>query len=254
MGLRGAMSEARVGLVIEDDQDIRELVRVVLSQAGFDVHVASTGSAGVTSARELNPDVITLDLGLPDIDGFEVARQIRKSSDAYIIMLTARAEELDTLMGLEAGGDDYLTKPFRPRELRARVEAMMRRPRASSESKPVTEELPDPEITHNGLAVSAGSRTAVLNGRELKLTRTEFDLLLALLETGRIVRTKADLARRLRNEQYDVGSYVSDADERAVEVHMGNLRKKLGDSIQTPHWLETVRGVGYRLAPSASNN
>lgn len=248
------MSEVRVGLVIEDDQDIRELVRVVLSQAGFDVHVASTGSAGVTSARELNPDVITLDLGLPDIDGFEVARQIRKSSDAYIIMLTARAEELDTLMGLEAGGDDYLTKPFRPRELRARVEAMMRRPRASSsESKAATEDN-DPEVTHNGLAVSAGSRTAVLNGTELKLTRTEFDLLVALLETGRIVRTKADLARRLRNEPYDVGSYVSDADERAVEVHMGNLRKKLGDSIQSPRWLETVRGVGYRLAPAVQNN
>jgi CheY-like chemotaxis protein len=157
------MSEARVGLVIEDDQDIRELVRVVLSQAGFDVHVASTGSAGVNSARELNPDVITLDLGLPDIDGFEVARQIRKTSDAYIIMLTARAEELDTLMGLEAGGDDYLTKPFRPRELRARVEAMMRRPRSSSSDAKHAPEAADPEMTHNGLAVSAGSRTAVLN-------------------------------------------------------------------------------------------
>ncbi|WP_144663265.1 response regulator transcription factor [Paenarthrobacter nicotinovorans] len=247
------MSEVRVGLVIEDDQDIRELVRVVLSQAGFDVHTASTGSAGVTYARQLNPDVITLDLGLPDIDGFEVARQIRKSSDAYIIMLTARAEELDTLMGLEAGGDDYLTKPFRPRELRARVEAMMRRPRSSSDVKSAPEAA-DPELVHNGLAVSAGSRTATLNGTELKLTRTEFDLLLALLETGRIVRTKADLARRLRNEPYDVGSYVSDADERAVEVHMGNLRKKLGDSIQNPRWLETVRGVGYRLAPSIQSN
>jgi DNA-binding response OmpR family regulator len=168
-------------------------------------------------------------------------------------MLTARAEELDTLMGLEAGGDDYLTKPFRPRELRARVEAMMRRPRASSDTKSAPEEA-DPEMIHNGLAVSAGSRTAILNGTELKLTRTEFDLLLALLETGRIVRTKADLARRLRNEPYDVGSYVSDADERAVEVHMGNLRKKLGDSIQGPRWLETVRGVGYRLAPAVNNN
>jgi DNA-binding response OmpR family regulator len=247
------MSEVRVGLVIEDDQDIRELVRVVLSQAGFDVHTASTGSAGVMSARELNPDVITLDLGLPDIDGFEVARQIRKSSDAYIIKLTARAEELDTLMGLEAGGDDYLTKPFRPRELRARVEAMMRRPRASSDTRSAPDEA-DPEMAHNGLSVSAGSRSAVLNGKELKLTRTEFDLLLALLETGRIVRTKADLARRLRNEPYDVGSYVSDADERAVEVHMGNLRKKLGDSIQAPRWLETVRGVGYRLAPPVQSN
>ncbi|OFI37621.1 DNA-binding response regulator [Arthrobacter sp. SW1] len=243
------MSDARVGLVIEDDQDIRELIRSVLSQAGFDVHVAATGSAGVDSARQLDPDVITLDLGLPDIDGFEVARRIRKSSDAYIIMLTARTEELDTLMGLEAGGDDYLTKPFRPRELRARVEAMMRRPRSSSNS---TDSAPGESVLrHNGLDLSAASRSAVVDGVELRLTRTEFDLLLALMESGRVVRSKADLARRLRNEPYDVGSYVSDSDERAVEVHMGNLRKKLGDSTQSPRWLETVRGVGYRLAPAA---
>ena len=249
------MSEVRVGLVIEDDQDIRELVRVVLSQAGFDVHVASTGSAGVTSARELNPDVMTLDLGLPDIDGFEVARQIRKSSDAYIIMLTARAEELDTLMGLEAGGDDYLTKPFRPRELRARVAAMMRRPRSTPE---LAEEAGAPaatanegrKYTHNGLDLSYESRTVAVDGQELSLTRTEFDLLHALLEAGRMVRTKADLVRRLRDEPYDVGSYISEADERSVEVHMGNLRKKLGDSAQNPRWLQTVRGVGYRLAPA----
>ena len=128
------MSESRVGLVIEDDHDIRELVRVVLVQAGFDVQVASSGAAGVVAAKELNPAVITLDLGLPDIDGFEVARQIREFSDAYIVMLTARAEELDTLIGLESGADDYLTKPFRPRELRARVAAMMRRPRSTSDS------------------------------------------------------------------------------------------------------------------------
>lgn len=244
------MSEPRVGLVIEDDQDIRELVRTVLSQAGFEVHVAASGLAGVDSARLLEPDIITLDVGLPDIDGFEVARRIRKMSDAYIIMLTARSEELDTLIGLEAGGDDYLTKPFRPRELRARVEAMMRRPRAGStvgsDSAGAGQDL-----THNGLVLSPGARSAVLDGAELRLTRTEFDLLLALMEAGRIVQSKTDLARRLRNEPYDVGSFVSESDERAVEVHMGNLRRKLGDSTTAPRWLETVRGVGYRLAPAA---
>lgn len=251
------MSEARVGLVIEDDHDIRELVRTVLTQAGFDVSVASGGAEGVLMAKSLNPDVITLDLGLPDIDGFEVSRQIREFSDAYIVMLTARTEELDTLIGLESGADDYLTKPFRPRELRARVAAMMRRPRSVPEPGEVTVDAsPDgtshPErgnFSHNGLELSYASRTVAVDGKEMNLTRTEFELLYALLEAGRTVRTKSDLVRRLRDEDYDVGSYISEADERSVEVHMGNLRKKLGDSPQQPRWLQTVRGVGYRLAP-----
>jgi two-component system OmpR family response regulator len=253
------MSDARVGLVIEDDQDIRELVRTVLSQAGFDVSVASSGAEGVLVAKNLNPDVITLDLGLPDIDGFEVSRQIREFSDAYIVMLTARTEELDTLIGLESGADDYLTKPFRPRELRARIAAMMRRPRsvadpadavpadAAADAGAVHPERGN--YSHNGLELSYSSRTVVVDGKEMNLTRTEFELLHALLEAGRTVRTKSDLVRRLRDEDYDVGSYISEADERSVEVHMGNLRKKLGDSPQKPRWLQTVRGVGYRLAP-----
>lgn len=250
------MSESRVGLVIEDDHDIRELVRVVLVQAGFDVQVASSGAAGVVAAKELNPAVITLDLGLPDIDGFEVARQIREFSDAYIVMLTARAEELDTLIGLESGADDYLTKPFRPRELRARVAAMMRRPRSTSDSSSSGGKAPavaagnGRTLTHNGLEFSYDARTVSVDGRELHLTRTEFDLLHALLEAGRMVRTKSELVKRLRDEPYDVGGYISEADERSVEVHMGNLRKKLGDSPQNPRWLQTVRGVGYRLAPA----
>lgn len=253
------MSEARVGLVIEDDQDIRELVRTVLTQAGFDVTVAGSGTEGVLAAKSLNPDVITLDLGLPDIDGFEVSRQIREFSDAYIVMLTARTEELDTLIGLESGADDYLTKPFRPRELRARIAAMMRRPRAlpePAESGPVSDPpvdarkgSEDGHYSHNGLELSYASRSVTVDGQELNLTRTEFELLYALLEAGRTVRTKSDLVRRLRDEDYDVGSYISEADERSVEVHMGNLRKKLGDSPQRPRWLQTVRGVGYRLAP-----
>lgn len=247
------MNEPRVGLVIEDDHDIRELVRVVLSQAGFDVHVATTGTAGVEAARELQPLVITLDLGLPDIDGFEVARQIREFSEAYIVMLTARAEELDTLMGLESGADDYLTKPFRPRELRARIAAMMRRPRTTADAGSGAGDGPAVDgkaYRHNGLDFSYETRTASVDGRELHLTPTEFDLLLSLLEAGRVVRTKADLVRRLRNEPYDVGSYTSESDERAIEVHMGNLRKKLGDNAQNPRWVQTVRGVGYRLAPA----
>jgi DNA-binding response OmpR family regulator len=253
------MSDARVGLVIEDDHDIRELVRTVLTQAGFEVTVASSGAEGVLVAKTLNPDVITLDLGLPDIDGFEVSRQIREFSDAYIVMLTARTEELDTLIGLESGADDYLTKPFRPRELRARIAAMMRRPRSAPDADPVAvEPAADANghsergnYSHNGLELSYASRTVTVDGTEMNLTRTEFELLHALLEAGRTVRTKADLVRRLRDEDYDVGSYISEADERSVEVHMGNLRKKLGDSPQQPRWLQTVRGVGYRLAPEA---
>jgi two-component system OmpR family response regulator len=252
------MSDARVGLVIEDDHDIRELVRTVLTQAGFDVTVASSGAEGVLTAKTLNPDVITLDLGLPDIDGFEVSRQIREFSDAYIVMLTARTEELDTLIGLESGADDYLTKPFRPRELRARIAAMMRRPRSvpdpveASGVEATADAAAHPErgnYSHNGLELSYASRTVTVDGMEMNLTRTEFELLHALLEAGRTVRTKADLVRRLRDEDYDVGGYISEADERSVEVHMGNLRKKLGDSPQKPRWLQTVRGVGYRLAP-----
>ena len=253
------MSDARVGLVIEDDHDIRELVRTVLTQAGFDVTVASSGAEGVLTAKTLNPDVITLDLGLPDIDGFEVSRQIREFSDAYIVMLTARTEELDTLIGLESGADDYLTKPFRPRELRARIAAMMRRPRTvpdAAEAAAGVEASADGQVhpergnySHNGLELSYASRTVIVDGAEMNLTRTEFELLHALLEAGRTVRTKSDLVRRLRDEDYDVGGYISEADERSVEVHMGNLRKKLGDAPQKPRWLQTVRGVGYRLAP-----
>src|SRR6476469_6020535 len=157
------MSEARVGLVIEDDHDIRELVRTVLTQAGFDVTVASGGAEGVLMAKSLNPDVITLDLGLPYIDGFEVSRQIREFSDAYIVMLTARTEELDTLIGLESGADDYLTKPFRPRELRARVAAMMRRPRSAPElgeepGSPAAAANEGRKYTHDGLDLSYDSR------------------------------------------------------------------------------------------------
>lgn len=270
------MEIQRVAVIIEDDKDIRDLLFAVLQQSGFEVFTSPTGTEGVEAVRQHKPAVVTLDLGLPDIDGFEVIRQLRLFSDAYIVMLTARAEELDTLMGLEAGADDYITKPFRPRELRARISAMLRRPRgeggenasapapavslpaASAPAPVMTATLQpafsasgNPVFAHNGLTLDPGTRTTEINGTSVDLTRTEFDLLHALLEGGRLVRTKTDLVRRLRGEEYDTGSFISDADERTVEVHVGNLRRKLGDDSKAPRWLETVRGVGYRLAPQA---
>ncbi|MCQ1954398.1 response regulator transcription factor [Arthrobacter sp. zg-Y238] len=267
------MEIQRVAVIIEDDADIRDLLNAVLQQSGFKVYTAPNGSEGVEAVRLHNPTVVTLDLGLPDIDGFEVIRQLRQFSDAYIVMLTARAEELDTLMGLEAGADDYITKPFRPRELRARISAMLRRPRGESagDAETVSVDAPSSSVqgtgapavqapapaaaagtlAHNGLTLNPGTRTTEIHGKGVELTRTEFDLLQALLEGGRLVRTKTDLVRRLRGEEYDTGSFISDADERTVEVHVGNLRRKLGDDSKAPRWLETVRGVGYRLAPQA---
>lgn len=268
------MDNPRVAVIVEDDQDIRELISVILNQAGFKVHTAGNGADGVEAVRTHHPDIVTLDLGLPDIDGFEVARRIRLFSDTYIVMLTGRADEMDTLLGLETGADDYLTKPFRPRELRARISAMMRRPRAAEQGIPSRNHESDtssPQIVGGaaaisgpdtpadapaaaavprdlkGLVVNDGDRTAEVDGTELELTRTEFDLLHALVDGGKQVRSKSDLVRWLRGEEYDVGTYISDADERTIEVHMANLRRKMGDNPRDPRWIKTVRGVGYRL-------
>lgn len=265
------MEPARRAVVIEDDDDIRHLLETVLSQAGFEVTARSNGYDGVDAVRALGPVVVTLDVNMPGMDGFETAKRIRAFSDAYIVMLTALGEEIDTLRGLEAGADDYVTKPFRPRELRARIEAMMRRPRAgaapppsrpgplsppshlsapgapTAAPAPASVPMPGERLEHLGLFVDLGTRVAIADGREIALTRSEFDLLAALMQSGRRVRTKADLAILLRNESYVTNNFVSDADKRGIEVHMGNLRKKIGENSLTPRWIETVRGVGYRM-------
>ncbi|WP_026549096.1 response regulator transcription factor [Arthrobacter sp. Br18] len=261
------MSDPGVAVVIEDDADVRNLVVAVLQQSGFDVHAAATGRDGVEAARINQATVVTVDVGLPDIDGFEVLRRIRQSSDCYVIMLTSLGDELDTLTALQSGADDYLTKPFRPRELRARVAAMLRRPRgtpevgadaapvAASVAQVVTEVAPGraaqgtKTIEHNRLVLSPDARTASVHGVELSLTRSEFDLLADLVQSGGVVRTKADLVRVVRGDYYAVDAYISDADERAIEVHIGNLRRKLSEDPKEPRWLQTIRGVGYRLAP-----
>ncbi|KUM33814.1 response regulator transcription factor [Arthrobacter sp. EPSL27] len=249
------MSDLGVAVVVEDDADVRNLVEAVLSQAGFEVHSASDGRAGVDVIRRLEADVVTLDVGLPDIDGFEVLRRVRQFSDAYVVMLTARTEELDTLTALHTGADDFMAKPFRPRELRARVAAMMRRPRLDPHSgspQPSATAAPapqDPVLRHNGLALNPDSRTVTVDGVPASLTRSEFDLLHALLKGAGAVRSKADLVRVVRGEYYRADAYIGESDERAVEVHIGNLRRKLREDPLHPRWLQTVRGVGYRLAP-----
>jgi two-component system OmpR family response regulator len=277
------MAERGVAVVVEDDDDVRTSLTGVLQQSGFAVYSTSSGLGGVEAVRTHNPDIITMDIGLPDFDGLEASRRIRTFSDAYLIMVTSRADEADALMGFEAGADDYLTKPYRPRELRARIGAMLKRPRsftgkpaepavpnrnqkqrnrqdsrddgearapvgAASDEQPEKPNTPGCcDFAHKGLTLHEGSRHAAIDGTPVELTRTQFDILLVIMENGRTVQTKADLVRRLRNEPYSTNSFVTSDEERAVEVHMGNLRKRLGDSSRHPRWVETVRGVGYRL-------
>jgi DNA-binding response OmpR family regulator len=250
------MSDPGVAVVIEDDIDIRNLVQAVLQQSGFEVLSAASGREGVETVRRENAAVVTLDVGLPDIDGYEVLRRIREFSDCYVVMLTARSDELDTLTGLQSGADDYVAKPFSPRELRARITALQRRPRVRDhQQKPPVEiraEAGKPqraELKHNGLVLIPETRTASIHGVELSLTRSEFDLLHELLRSGGAVRTKTDLVRIVRGDYYGENAYISEADERAVEVHMGNIRRKIREDPRQPMWLQTVRGVGYRLAP-----
>ncbi|GAA2084550.1 response regulator transcription factor [Pseudolysinimonas kribbensis] len=273
----------RVAVVIEDDDDIRNLLETVLTQGGFEVVARSNGLDGIEAVRAFSPTVTTLDVNMPGIDGFETAKRIRAFSSTYIVMLTALDEEIDTLQGLEAGADDYITKPFRPRELRARIEAMLRRPRTlgspddpasvagSSALSPADDASTEPVqpgaetdgtpvasgsavrddaegwIEHNGLRLNLPMHIVRVDDEEIPLTRSEFELLAALMQSGRRVRTKADLALLLRGESYVTSHFVSEADKRGIEVHMGNLRKKIGESSATPRWIETVRGVGYRL-------
>lgn len=268
------LAPERSAVIIDDDADVRNLLAAILRQAGFTSIIASNGPDGIEAIREHQPILTTLDVSMPGIDGFEVARRIRSFSTTYVIMLSARDEEIDTLMGLDAGADDYVTKPFRPRELRARIEAMLRRvhkyenqaetshssPAAAAAGaarqppeSPAAGDGPDTGsdhagagwLRHNGLAIHPEMWQCELDGRPIELTRSEFELLLTLVEgRGRVIN-KNELALRLRGEQ--TGEYVLDADRRSVEVHMANLRRKLGDPVNSPRFVETVRGVGYRL-------
>ncbi|HEY9291085.1 MAG TPA: response regulator transcription factor, partial [Microlunatus sp.] len=190
--------ERRVAVIIEDDADIGNLLAAVLAEAGFESHQATSGVEGIDAVRKHEPILTTLDISLPGIDGFEVARRIRDFSSTYVIMLSARTDEVDTLMGLDAGADDYITKPFRPRELRARVEAMLRRMRRTPAGALIDGETVDDSdaatavdggesgwLAHNGLRMHPQMRLSELDGEPVELTRSEFDLMLAILERRR---------------------------------------------------------------------
>ncbi len=234
------LDERRLSAVIvDDDEDIRALIAELLRQSGFETFEAATGAAGIAAVRDRQPDVVTLDLNLPDLDGIEVCRRIREITDAYVVMLTARPDEIDRLMGLEIGADDYLTKPFSPRELRARIAAMLRRPRTAGGSG-MALATPAETLRHGGLEVDVEGRLAILDGAELDLTRTEFDLLATLLSGPRRVWPRETLLRTVWGTDW-----VSDG--HLVEVHMANLRRKLGDDPRSGRYIRTVRGVGYRL-------
>ena len=228
---------ARV-LVVDDERKIRELVGSYLAREGYSVLFAETGEGALDAALHEHPDLIVLDLKLPDLGGEEVARAVRKVSELPIIMLTAKSAEADRIAGLGIGADDYLVKPFSVRELAARVAAVLRR------TKPIRSEM----VFDSGrLLVDQAGRAAVLDGERLALTRTEADILIALV---------ANLPRTLSREQLLTAArgYGSEPDERTIDAHVKNLRRKLHDDPPSSRYVLTVPGIGYRfgLEPDAA--
>ncbi len=230
-------------MVVEDEQALADVVGTYLERGGFEVTITGDGLDAVRLARQVDPDVIVLDVGLPGLDGVEVCRQVRTHSDAYVVMLTARTEEVDTLIGLSVGADDYMTKPFSPRELMARIQAMMRRPRTGPVSGRPPESVPgDPVRAFGDLDIDGGGRDVTVAGVPVSLTRTEFDILLTLAREPGVVFTRPQLIAAVWGPSW-VG------DEHLVDVHIGHLRRKLGDEASQGRYVRTVRGVGYRMGP-----
>jgi DNA-binding response OmpR family regulator len=222
-------------LVVEDDVPMATLIGSYLERERFEVRLCHDGVAAVQQSRDFDPDVLVLDLGLPGLDGIEVCRQLRTFSDAYVVMLTARSEEVDTLIGLSVGADDYMTKPFSPRELVARLRAMLRRPR------PLGSAADHPQLRRFGpLSIDPVGRDVWLDGEPVSLTRTEFDVLAVLSERPRMAFGRRQLIDLVWGQTW-VG------DEHLVDVHVGHLRRKLGDDASAARFIRTVRGIGYRM-------
>ena len=220
-------------LVVDDEPKIVALARDYLEHAGFTVLTAVDGRSAVETVHRRHPDLVVLDLGLPQLDGLDVTREIRRTSSLPIVMLTARDDELDKLLGLELGADDYLTKPFSPRELVARVKAVLRRTESAG--------TPSEVLRSGGLTIDVPRHRVEVDGRIVELTPTEFELLLALArQPGRIL-TRSQLLDAIHGIAYE-------AYERAIDSHVKNLRRKLEPEPSTPRYVLTVHGVGYRLA------
>ncbi len=224
-----AASRTRV-LVVDDEPPIVDLVRGYLAREGYEVRAADDGREALESARSFDPDVVVLDVMLPGLDGVEVCRQLRTFSDAYVLMLTARGEEIDRVVGLSVGADDYLVKPFSPRELVARVKALLRRPRRTARPGPPA-----------ALVVDEARHEVLVDGVPVDVTATEFGILAALARDPGVVITRAALLDRVWGTEFM-------GDDHLVDVHVANLRRKLGDDPEHPRFVVTVRGVGYRLA------
>ena len=224
-------------LVVEDERPLAQIVADYLAKAGYDTTQVHTGPDGINAARQLDPDLVVLDLGLPGLDGVEVCRQIRTFSDCYVIMVTARDDEIDKLIGLGVGADDYITKPFSPRELVARVQSALRRPRASKLTAP---SATDEALRFEGLHVNVATREVGLDGTAIALTRTEFDVLAALVTAPRRVFSRRQLVDAVWGEGWG-------GDEHIVDVHVAHLRRKLTDDANNPRYVDTVRGIGYRF-------
>ena len=220
-------------LVVDDETRIVELARDYLEHAGFAVLTASDGPSALMTARTRKPDVVVLDLGLPGMDGLDVARAIRKESETPIVMLTARDDELDRILGLEIGADDYVTKPFSPRELVARIRAILRRVDRQVE--------PSDRIEVAGVSIDVSRMKVEADGRQVELTPTEFQLLTTLARQPGRIFTRSQLLDAIHGVAFE--SY-----ERAIDAHVKNLRHKLEPDPARPRYVLTVYGVGYRFA------
>ena len=223
-------------LVVDDEPHIRTVLRGYLQADGFEVTEAADGEAAMVEIRDNPPDLVLLDVMLPGIDGLEVLRRLRTFSDAYVILVTARAEEVDKLVGLGVGADDYVTKPFSPREVTARVKAVLRRDRGARPGE-------DTALRFDGLTIDLLGREVETNGATVMLSSLEFDLLAALAGAPGRVFSRAQLLER-------VWGYDFYGDERVVDVHIRSLRARLGDPAAAPRLIATVRGAGYKFVGS----
>lgn len=217
-------------LVIDDEQSIRKLVSAYLHPEGYEVYTASDGTSGLKAARAYKPDLVVLDIMLPGMDGIELLSQLRRESEVYVIMLTAKAEETDKIVGLSVGADDYVTKPFSPRELVARIKAALRRQYSGSS-------LQDRNVlVFRHVRIDTGSRQVWVDDREIELTAIEFDLLTTLAEHRGMVLSREQLLEKVWGHDFF-------GEIRVVDVHLGHIRGKLGSE----GYIVTVRGVGYRF-------
>lgn len=228
-------------LLVEDDRKLCRLLRDYLGPMGYEVHAVHDGHAGVAATTEASWHAVILDVMLPGIDGFEVLRQIRRDSSVPVLMLTARGDEADRIVGLEMGADDYLPKTFSPRELLARLRAVTRRTRAAGQANSGRSgEAPEQAVRVGDLHLDPATRMATFADKPLPLTAVEFDLLLSLARAPGRVKTREQLLEEVRDRDYEVF-------DRSIDVHISALRRKLGEDARAPRYIETVRSVGYRM-------